>query len=93
MQIAAGHCVYWTPPGLPLNYECLNDGTCAQSMGGRGTFFEKDTCDKNCGRGNWSCVQNANLPGCAGANAVMCVPAVEGKCRNLAECEANCGHS
>ena len=88
---AVGDCVYWTPPSLPPMYECLNDGTCAQSMGGRGTFFTQDQCTKNCGQGNWSCVQNANLSKCAGDDAIMCVPAVQGKCNSLAACEVNCG--
>ena len=88
----AGECVYWTPSPLPLAFECLNDGTCAQSMGGsHQTFFDKSTCEANCGQGSWACVLNQQNPGCAGANAVMCVPSSGGMCSGLDTCEAECG--
>ena len=87
---ALGQCVYWVYEQPPFRYECLNDGTCAQSLGGRGTFSTKDDCEQNCGRGKWACMQNANLPGCAGDKATMCVPSPQGYCSNVTDCERWC---
>jgi hypothetical protein len=89
----AGACVYWQANPLPLSYECLNDGTCAQSMGGtHRTFFDLPTCQSNCGQGKWQCMLNAQNSGCAEDHAVMCVPDARGKCADLASCEKACGH-
>ena len=87
---AKGACVYWTYEQPPFRWECLNDGTCAQSIGGRGTFSSKEDCESNCGRGKWSCMQNAILPDCAGEKATMCVPSPQGYCTNVTECETFC---
>ena len=85
-----GQCVYWVYSQPPFRWECLNDGTCAQSLGGRGTFSSKTDCETNCGKGKWACMQNANLPGCAGDKATMCVPSPQGYCANVTECEHFC---
>ena len=46
---------------VSLTFECLNDGTCASGMGAaRGKFYDKDTCDANCGAGKWQCMQHVN---------------------------------
>ena len=87
---AQGACVYWAYEQPPFRWECLNDGTCAQSIGGRGTFSTKEDCESNCGRGKWSCMQNAILPDCAGEKATMCVPSPQGYCTNVTECERFC---
>ena len=87
---ARGECVYWVYSQPPLRWECLNDGTCAQSLGGRGTFSSQTDCERNCGQGKWACMQNAVLPGCAGEKATMCVPSAQGFCTNVTECEHAC---
>ena len=87
----SGECAYWTPLPVSLTYECLNDGTCAQGMGaGRGTFYDKDTCDANCGGSRWQCMQHANQKGCAGEHARTCISDPAGSCVSLKECESSC---
>jgi hypothetical protein len=88
---ANGECVYWTQPGLSLTYECLNDGTCASGFGGtKGKYYDKDTCDKNCGDGKWQCMQNVDQHNCAGKHARTCVSNPVGACRSLEICEREC---
>ena len=88
---ASGACAYWTASTLSLTYECLNDGTCASGVGGtRGKYYDKDTCDANCGEGKWQCMQNAQHPKCAGKHARTCVADNNGACKTLAECEKAC---
>merc|ERR1711988_1649471 len=42
-----GDCVYWSQGPAPLSWECLNDGTCAQSLNGK--YLDEDSCNSNCG--------------------------------------------
>ena len=85
-----GKCVYWNYDSPPVMWECLNDGTCAQSLRTTGTFFSEKDCLQNCGGGKWACMQNAQIAGCAGKDATMCIPQPSGFCANLAECEKLC---
>jgi len=86
----AGGCVYWVYESPPNRWECLNDGTCEQSLGGRGTFSTQADCEKNCGQGKWACMQNAIIAGCAGADATMCIPSPTGACKDITTCENFC---
>lgn len=88
---AKGECAYWTPLPVSLTYECLNDGTCATGVGGgHGKFYDKDTCDANCGGSRWQCMQHANQKGCAGEHARTCISDPAGSCVSLKECESSC---
>ena len=88
---ASGECAYWKPGSLSLTFECLNDGTCASGYGAsRGKYYDKDTCEANCGQAKWQCMQNKVLDGCAGDHARTCVPNPTGACDNLSDCETQC---
>jgi hypothetical protein len=72
-------CVYWSkPPPETRLWECLNDGTFAQSQraaimttGGHNTKAE---CVVACGSSHWSCMQSPDYgPEYAGANVRSCV--------------------
>lgn len=84
----SGTCVYWTPTSAQMSYECLNDGTCAQSIGGR--YLDQDSCDANCGKSKWQCMINPDNEGCAEQYARVCVPNPLGDCPDLSTCESSC---
>ena len=65
---------------------CLPSGV----GGTRGKYYDKDTCDANCGAGKWQCMQNSMLPKCAGKHARTCVADPNGACSTLTECEEAC---
>jgi hypothetical protein len=76
-----GSCVYWVDvPSASLPWECLNDGTCAQST--RGNYSSEAECVASCGGGHFACV--------AGPHPT-CQPDPNGQCYTLEQCEAGCG--
>ena len=51
----AGGCIYWDYTDLPNQWECLNDGTCGQSINGK--YNTEALCKSACG-GSWTCMKN-----------------------------------
>ena len=85
-----GDCVHWDYVDAPSKWECLNDGTCAQSIDGK--YFTQADCNDDCGTSKWSCMQNADKPGdFAGDQATTCVQSATGSCATLEQCEKRCG--
>ena len=85
----AGDCAHWSPPPPPPQaFECVNDGAkCVPStrpLKAGVVWANATTCDAHCKGGRWACRQNPELAGCAGKNAVMCVPDAFGPCPDLA---------
>ena len=87
-----GQCVYWKREPVGGLWECLNDGTCAQSLRTEGAFSSEQACLATCAHAKWTCLQSKdNGPNFAGANGRMCVLDQQaGTCADLGGCEKAC---
>jgi Cys-rich protein (TIGR01571 family) len=67
-----GDCVYWSPlPASPLQYECLNDGTCSKSSSSRAIFSTEAECLNSCAHA-WECV--SDIPHATSGGRRYCLP-------------------
>jgi hypothetical protein len=87
-----GQCVYWKREPIGGLWECLNDGTCGQSLRTDGAFPSEQACLATCAHAKWTCLQSKdNGPNFAGANGKMCVMDQQaGTCADLGGCEKAC---
>jgi hypothetical protein len=82
-----GQCVYWKREPVAGLWECLNDGTCAQSLRTEGAFPSEQTCLATCAHAKWTCLQSPT----GMHDAKMCVLDQQaGKCADLGSCEKAC---
>jgi hypothetical protein len=71
-----GECVFWTQPPDTVRagwgWECLNDGTCAQTLSARAVFQSEVECTGRCGSA-WTCTQRNDRH--VSHSSAYCLPA------------------